>query len=298
MIPTEFKNSRIVWEALLEKMPMIAMLRNLGKMSEVGLLKAGSSAVGRVTARLTNEAALRKARVHPLAVLLALGVYKNGRGVRGSLVWTPDRRIVDALDEAFYLAFGAIQLTGKRVLLALDVSGSMQGGLIAGAPGITPMVGSAAMAMVTARTERDWHCVGFSSNGWAPRGHKGSYGWASAIEPIPISPRQRLDDVVATIQRVPMGGTDCALPMLYATAQKLEVDAFCVYTDNETWAGNIHPHQALEEYRQKMGIAAKLIVVGMTATEFSIANPGDAGMLDVVGFDAAAPAVMSNFIRA
>jgi 60 kDa SS-A/Ro ribonucleoprotein len=247
---------------------------------------------------LTNEAALRKARVHPLAVLLALGVYKNGRGVRGSLVWTPERRIVDALDEAFYLAFGAIQPTGKRVLLALDVSGSMGSGLIAGAPGITAMVGSAAMAMVTARTERDWHCVGFSSNGWAPRGHKGSYGWASAIEPIPISPRQRLDDVVATIRRVPMGGTDCALPMLYATAQKLEVDAFCVYTDNETWAGNIHPHQALEEYRQKMGIAAKLIVVGMTATEFSIANPGDAGMLDVVGFDAAAPAVMSNFIRA
>jgi 60 kDa SS-A/Ro ribonucleoprotein len=38
-------------------------------------------------------------------------------------------------------------------------------------------------------------------------------------------------------------------------------------------------------------------VVGMTATEFTIADPSDAGMLDVVGFDAAAPAVMADFSR-
>jgi 60 kDa SS-A/Ro ribonucleoprotein len=95
-----------------------------------------------------------------------------------------------------------------------------------------------------------------------------------------------------------MGGTDCALPMLYATAQRLKVDAFCVFTDNETWAGDIHPYQALEQYRHELGIAAKLVVVGLTATEFSIANPDDAGMFDVVGFDTAAPAVMADFIRA
>ena len=45
------------------------------------------------------------------------------------------------------------------------------------------------------------------------------------------------------------------------------------------------------------GIAAKLIVVGMTSTGFSVADPRDGGMLDVVGFDAAAPQVISDFIR-
>jgi 60 kDa SS-A/Ro ribonucleoprotein len=29
---------------------------------------------------------------------------------------------------------------------------------------------------------------------------------------------------------------------------------------------------------------------------FSIADPNDAGMLDIIGFDMAAPAVMSDFI--
>lgn len=38
-----------------------------------------------------------------------------------------------------------------------------------------------------------------------------------------------------------------------------------------------------------MGIDAKLIVVSMTATEFTLADPNDAGMLDMVGFDTAAP---------
>ena len=94
-----------------------------------------------------------------------------------------------------------------------------------------------------------------------------------------------------------MGGTDCALPMVHALEKNWEVDTFVVYTDNETWAGTIHPVQALRKYREKTGIPAKLIVVGLTATGFTIADPNDAGMLDVVGFDASAPAVMADFAR-
>ena len=96
---------------------------------------------------------------------------------------------------------------------------------------------------------------------------------------------------------LPFGATDCAQPMLDALERKLPVDVFVVYTDNETWAGDIHPHQALVEYRQKSGIDAKLVVVGMTATRFSIADPDDAGMLDVVGFDAAVPSLITEFAR-
>ncbi len=55
--------------------------------------------------------------------------------------------------------------------------------------------------------------------------------------------------------------------------------------------------QALREYRKKTGIAAKLVVLGLVSNGFSIADPDDGGMLDVVGFDAAAPAVIADFIR-
>lgn len=295
MIPTEHKNSVEVWEALIEHMPTIAMVRNLGKMTSVGLIKPFSEASKKVSAALADVEAIKKSRIHPIAILSALKVYQQGHGEKGSLKWDADRSIVDALDEAFYLAFKAVEPTGKNIMLALDVSGSMDGGLIAGVPGITPRVGSAAMAMVTARSEKNWHCFGFTAGS---HGYGGQWGGdASGLTAINISPKQRLDDVCKHVAAMRMGGTDCALPMVYALKNKLEVDAFYVFTDSETWAGTIHPFQALKEYRQKMGRAAKLVVVGMTSTEFSIGDPSDAGMLDVVGFDTAAPAVVADFTR-
>jgi 60 kDa SS-A/Ro ribonucleoprotein len=80
-------------------------------------------------------------------------------------------------------------------------------------------------------------------------------------------------------------------------SNKIDVDTFVVYTDSETWAGRNHPVEALRKYRSKMGIPAKLIVVGLEGNPFTIADPKDAGMLDVVGFDSAAPQIMADFAR-
>ena len=70
---------------------------------------------------------------------------------------------------------------------------------------------------------------------------------------------------------------------------------FCILTDSETWAGKVHPKEALNQYRERTGIPAKLIVVGMVSNGFSIADPNDGGMLDVVGFDTTVPQIMADF---
>ena len=258
------------------------LIRNLATLTRVGLLAPGSEATAGVVAHLEDRERLRAARVHPIAVLAALKTYAQGRGVRGHNTWEPVTAIVDALDGAFYATFQNVEPTGKRWLLALDVSGSMSGGMVAGVPGLSPRVASAAMALVTAATEQHYSVFGFSTT----------------FMPLTISPRQRLDDVLKAISDLPFAGTDCALPMVHALEQKLPVDVFVVYTDSETWFGKIHPAQALRRYRERMGIPARLIVVGMVANQFSIADPEDAGMLDVVGFDSASPAVMADFARA
>lgn len=278
-----------VWDALLDNgMPMTALIRNLATMTRIGLLTPTSAATVKVVEQITDGDRLRKARVHPIQVLAALLTYQNGRSARGSGEWSPVTQIVDALDGAFYDSFGNVPATGKRWLLALDVSGSMNLGLIAGIPGLTPRVASSAMAMITAATGDPYEIVAFTSGGdWR----------SSSLTRLTLSPRQRLDDICAATNRLPFGATDCALPMLYATAAHREVDAFVVYTDSETWAGGMHPSQALTQYREKMGIDAKLAVVGMVSNGFSIADPNDAGMLDVVGFDTATPAVISDFAK-
>ncbi|HEU0035315.1 MAG TPA: TROVE domain-containing protein [Kofleriaceae bacterium] len=296
-VPTELLRSPIVWDALLQTMPMTAMIRNLATMTRVGLLAAGSAAARHVSGQLRDRERLAKARIHPIAILAALVTYRSGRGVRGQGIWQPVASVVDALDAAFYASFGTLEPSNKRTLLALDVSGSMECGSIAGVPGLTPRIGSAAMSLVTAATERDHLFVAFTSAGSA--GYGGKWGGGTpGITTLDLSPRQRLDDVVSKIGSLPMGGTDCALPMIWAQTHRVDVDTFVVYTDNETWAGNVHPAQALRDYRDARGIPAKLIVVGMTSTGFSIADPNDAGMLDVVGFDTATPPVLADFARA
>jgi len=279
-VPTQWLNEKEVWAALLEQMPITAMVRNLGKLSSIGLLSPLSDASRLVSDRLGDVERLKKGRVHPIALLLAQCVYKQGHGDKGGLSWTPVPQVIDALDSAFYSAFAAVEPTGKRHLLALDVSGSMGGAYIAGT-WLTAREGSAAMAMVTARTEPAYHFVGFSHE---------------LIE-LNITAKMRLDTVVNGISNIPFGRTDCAQPMIYALQRKMPVDVFIVYTDNETWCGGIHPAQALAEYRNEMGINAKLIVCGMVANEFSIASPEDAGMLDCCGFDASTPTAIMEFVK-
>jgi 60 kDa SS-A/Ro ribonucleoprotein len=292
MVPTHLLAHPVVWEALLHDMPLTALVRNLATLTRVGLLAPGSEAARRVAERLADGGALTRARVHPVQVLSALRTYASGRGVRGQGVWSPVAQVVDALDAAFYLAFGGVQPSGKRTMLALDVSGSMSVRVM-GLEGLSCREGSAAMALVTAATEPRHFFTAFTA-GSHPSMH---HGYGAGLSPLAISPRQRLDDVVQSTSSLPFGGTDCALPMVEALKNRWPVDVFVVYTDSETWAGTVHPSQALRRYREGMGIPARLVVVGMASNGFTIADPEDAGMLDVVGFDAAAPQLIADFAR-
>jgi len=295
MLPDSALAEPVVWEALLDAdMPQTALIRQLPRLTRLGLLDPFGHRATAVAVQLTSPERLRQARVHPISVLLAQRTYASGHSARGATSWTPSRIIVDALDEAFYASFGAVEPSGERMLLALDVSGSM-GQQISGMP-ITCREASAALALVTAATESRHVILGFTR---ADSGYCGGLwgGGSPTLTPLSISPRQRLDDAVGAVSSLPFGGTDCALPMIYAMKRNLEIDTFVIYTDNETWAGAIHPHEALAQYRDASGIDARLAVVGMTATEFSIADPSDAGMLDIAGMDATVPSLIADFSR-
>ncbi|GMW01946.1 MAG: RNA-binding protein [Candidatus Hydrogenedentota bacterium] len=279
MVPPELLAHACVWEALLPGMPIGALLRNLGNLSAKDLLKPLGEHTRWVSERLTNVEALRKARVHPIDLVKASYTYRAGKGLRGKLVWQPVQEIRNALDAALYLSFQNVEPAGKRFLLGIDVSGSMTCGSIAGVPGFSPNVAAAVMALATVRTE--------------PRVH--SMGFADEFRDLGIDRQDTLETVTQKTQDRSFGRTDCALPMVWARRNYIEVDTFVVYTDNETWFGQVHPHVALRQYRQETGIDARLAVVGMTATECTIADPEDTGMLDVVGFDTAAPALLSDF---
>ena len=281
VVPPQERTKAEVWEALLGHMPMTAMIRNLATMTRVGLLAPMKSSVEVVASKI-NPTSLAKARMHPLNILSAMKTYQSGCSVRGDSTWTPVPAVVDLLENAFYQSFSTIEPMNKRTLIALDISGSMTWAEIAGLPGLTPRIASAAMSMAFVRTEPQVHVTGFST---------------SLMDLTFMRKTESLTGVLKAMENLPFGGTDCSLPMIYAAKNKMEVDVFQVYTDSETYAGSIHPSQALAQYRQKMGINAKLVVCGMVSNGFTIADPRDVGMIDVVGADSSLPDIIREFSR-
>ncbi|XP_077878631.1 RNA-binding protein RO60 [Ictidomys tridecemlineatus] len=274
---TNHLKSKEVWKALLQEMPLTALLRNLGKMTANSVLEPGNSEVSLVCEKLCNEKLLKKARIHPFHVLVALETYKTGHGLRGKLKWRPDEEILKALDAAFYKTFKTVEPTGKRFLLAVDVSASMNQRVLGSILNASTV--AAAMCMVVTRTEKDSSIVAFSHE----------------MVPCPMTTDMTLQQVLIAMNQIPAGGTDCSLPIIWAQKTNTAADVFIVFTDNETFAGSIHPAIALKEYRKKMNIPAKLIVCGMTSNGFTIADPDDRGMLDMCGFDTGALDVIRNF---
>ena len=281
-VSTRLLNSPPIWEALLEHMPMTAMIRSLGKMSAIGMLGPGSDHERTITTRLGDNVALKNAKIHPFNILEALRTYRRGKGERGRLTWSPNEATVKALDDAFYLTFSLFEPTNKRYLVAVDVSPSMFRGSVIGCSSITPGTAAAALTLVTARTERHCEIVAFSHG----------------MIPIAVDAHMSLSDVEAAMRNVPDAQTaDCSLPMQHALKNGLEVDVFVVYTDSENASPNISPAEALRQYRRHTGISdAKLVVCAMAANCFTVADPDDPNMLDMVGFDSNGPEVIRSFV--
>src|SRR5258708_21067651 len=218
-------------------------MRRRPRLTRLGVLGPKDLSTTRnVAAQLADRERLIKARVHPVNVLVALRTYASGRSARGDATCRPVGQATDALDAAFYAAFAAVERAGKRTMLALDVSGSMTQA-VSGLP-LSCREASAALALVTASTEPHTFVTGFTSAGHGSGRRGGRWGGGDAgISALDISPRQRLDDVIRKVTSLPVGGTDCSLPLIRARQSKIEVDHFQLITDNETWAGNVHPHQ-------------------------------------------------------
>lgn len=268
-IPTELLNHADVWEALAAKMPATALVRNLGKMSAVGLISPLSRGEALVCEALGDHARLVAARVNPLAIFLAAETYAQRHGEKGKLTWTPSARVLDALNDAFHGTFASIEPTGRVWCIAVDDSGSMSSN---GA-----YRRALALALVLANVETRHVVLRFGSD----------------CSALPISPKQRLDDVLRGYPPK-SSSTDASLPFAWAIRNApvlaAPFDVFVTLSDNETWSGRIHPYQALQEYRRRFNPRARLLGVNIVPNAHSLAPTGvdqDALCAASDGFDSA-----------
>lgn len=282
MVPTVWHKDKDVMLALLPNMGLTAIIRKLGILTMHGVITQGDG-LKHVTDVLTNPEQLTRSRIHPLSVLQAFKQYSQGRGEKGSNTWSPVNDVKNALDMAFYSAFQNVPGTGGSVFLGVDCSGSMFGAPVNGSPNLVAAEVAAVTALAIAKQQKNYFIGGFNTT----------------MAPIGIDPDMRLDKALEVIRRFPWGGTNCALPMIYAAQKKMEVDTFVTITDNETYAGSIQPSQALRDYRKQFKKPkASNIVIGTSVSKFTIADPKDPYQLDIAGFDSAAPVLIAEFMKA
>ncbi|MEV1244760.1 TROVE domain-containing protein [Nonomuraea sp. NPDC049750] len=275
-----------VWEALVDTVGMTALIRNLARMTRLGTLTPLGAATRRAVARLTDRAALLRARIHPMDAWLAMRVYASGRAQPNPRAdvqtWTPVPAILDALEQTYELSFGNVAPTGKRLLVAVDSSGSMSWSnrvAVGGSPVGSPYEVGCALAVMLARMEENVHVIDVDT----------------AVHASKVTPRTNLRELASW--EPSGGGTDLSLPFTWAAKERMNVDGIIVFTDNETWAGRSHPTQALDGYRRQINRDARVVVVAMTAAGYSIGEPRDAGVLNVAGLDASLPLIVNGFVR-
>jgi len=282
ILPTQWKNNANVQKALLPTLGMTALVRNLGNFGASGLLVSGNwDVINEIVDRLSNDVAIKKSRIHPMQALLAYLTYSKGSGFKGGNSWEVVPQISDALEELVYKSFKNVEPTNKKYYLALDVSSSMSWSYAGNSDILTCSQASAVMAMTIARTEKNSIIKGFSTK----------------LVDLGIGRNTSINEAFRIVSNLPFGGTDCAQPIIDALNKNIYIDTFVVITDNETWAGTIHPAQALKKYQSKINKNAKLVVIAMTSTGFSIADPSCPEMLDIVGFDTNIPNILAEFSK-
>jgi 60 kDa SS-A/Ro ribonucleoprotein len=284
-------------------MPMTGLIRNLAVMTTRKVFDDALT-VSLIEEHLTNDTIIKKARLHPVNILIAMMTYKSGHGEKGKLTWEPHSKIVSALEQAFYKSLKYVKATGKRIFHGIDCSGSMTSPIPC-LPQISSHTAASVMAMTFARIEADslQEFVGFTAS-HSYYGGPVRAGANDGLRKLEIKPSMSLEEAMKATQFSDFGSTDCSLPIEKAIKDfktsggtKGLWDVFMIYTDNETYAGKRHPSVSLKEYRELTGIPAKMVVIACMPNASSIADPTDGGMLDIVGFDTNAPEIVMNFIR-
>ncbi|MEN9220875.1 MAG: TROVE domain-containing protein, partial [Thermostichus sp. BF3_bins_97] len=270
------------WQLLFDEMPIGALLRNLGSLTEIGVLRADQPKnLERVEAVLNNRDHLRKGRIHPIDVLKALKTYASGgQQGRSSKTWDPVARITDILEKALELTFTTLEATGKVFLHAVDVSASM-GYTSVPAVNMTCSEIATVMALVTAKAEENYVIRGFSTE----------------FKDLGITAKDSFREAMKKTSDQTFGGTDAAVAYDWLIQSRFKADVIVFWTDSESWAGRRHPAQALREYRDKVQPNAKAIYVTLAPYRISLVDPQDPNSWDLAGFDPSTPRVLQMIAR-
>ncbi len=253
-VPKRWKSSPRIWEALFDHMTYRQLLRHLPVMTSSGLLGRGSEYTALAVARLADRRRVRTASIQPLRAIQAMRLYRTATA-------RPVESIFDALDETFHLSLANVAAIGKRVLVAVDATGSMQATPTWGMPEVPAALSAAALGLSFAHA-CGRHCVPVAFHRQA-------------------RPLQRFDtksvltDALNEVRATP-SRSDAVSVIRYAVENRIPADAFVVLTDR---IESTSLAEAFDRYREKTNAEAKLVLVTLAGGESGVVADTDSTLV-------------------
>lgn len=302
-LPTELLKSPAVWRELVigGHTPLKALIRNIKRFANIGAFYdnthegslatdiSGTEFTSFVAQKLVDEDAIVRSKIHPIDYLKAVGTlmddsqslwYRSeGKTPFESISDSIPGRVIEALEDGYIKSFKNVEKIPGRALIGLDVSGSMSfTGANMGSSGLDCAQAGAALIQALVKNMDDTKVMAFSHD----------------FVPLRITKNSGLSDIIEKTSGMAFGGTDTSLPILYAEKKGLSIDAFIIITDNDTWAGGIHTHEALKRYRDKINPHARMFVIAVAGGQFSVSDPDDPRSIDISGFDSSVLQVIES----
>jgi 60 kDa SS-A/Ro ribonucleoprotein len=286
--PWEATNTQVrtpeLYSYYISKNNMTWIFRNIANISKNGLLDSKDSPTLKLLLeKITDKQLIVKGKVHPIQVMYAMyaigmfSKYENYSFYSNRNSITHNRNLDSGLEIALLHSFNNVEKTDKKYLTAIDVSGSMSTNVFGSV--MSARIASLAIAYILHKTSNS-ELYAFSSN----------------FTKFEIENKSFLE-TVQMMHNLDFAGTNCSLPISYSLQSNKKVDCFVTITDNETNAYDYHPSHYLQKYRNSINSNVKNIIIGMSMSNFSVADPSDTQSLDIAGMDAGIPLIIDNFVN-
>ena len=275
-----------IWEKLIEKLPLKAILENLGLLSKLGVIKSDNPATKLIIRRLLAKDEI--SNLHPIDIFVALENFLRGKGQLYVGYWSPVWDIYQTLSPAFNLACQYVLPTNKKILLATCVCNNVPSFRRAyGSLGVTTNIAAEIIFTYFSLTEKTSLKLFFDET---------CYSTNISLEDQDIANYKK---VISPTPRI-TGKINSALPIEYAVKNKIYLDSFIIMIPGNSDKDIIkYPAQAIFEYRKIINSAARVIMVIPQPHNLNknLVNFDDPLSLIIPCFDSQTLHLITNFMR-
>ncbi|XP_061178991.1 RNA-binding protein RO60-like [Saccostrea echinata] len=281
----EFLNKPEIWHALLQHMPIHAVIRNLNSLASNEVFNLYDGDVNIVAQKLNDLGLLNEARVHPFEILTAYFQHKSGERTARGNVFTPSETILCALEEAFYKSLkprtDIFEARSVRMAFGIDLTISPSDCVVSAK--ITSRQAVTGILLELIRYVNTYHVLPF--------------GASDICSPLPISPDDRLQNVENSLFVGGVESSNLTKPIDFAIRNQLEVNVFVLFT-SKTYTEQEHYQlkDAMDRYRSQpwAGREPRLVVVDVVGNQSPISSYEE-DFLRIEGADSQVVNVIKQF---